>query len=67
MKRLGAGREMVNNHITFKVTLKVDENWASHLSEDELVVYLKERLNSSVGFRGQVERFSVVGNKAKRE
>ncbi len=58
---------MVNNHITFKVTQKVDENWASQLSEDELVVYLKERLNSSVGFRGQVERFSVVGNKAKRE
>lgn len=58
---------MANNQITFKVTLKVDEHWASHLSEDELVVYLKERLNSSVGFRGQVERFSVVGNKAKRE
>ena len=57
---------MPDNQITFKVTLKLDENWSSHLGEDELVTYLKERLNSSVGFRGQVERFSVVGNKAKR-
>lgn len=58
---------MANNQITFKVTLKLDENWASHLSKDDLVVYLKERLNSSVGFRGQVERFSVVGYKAETE
>ena len=58
---------MANNQITFRVTLKLDENWASHLSKDELVTYLKERLNSSVGFRGQVERFSVVGYKATGE
>jgi hypothetical protein len=54
---------MSNDQITFKVTLNLDDNWASHLSEDELVKYLKERLNSSLGFRGQVERFSVVGNR----
>lgn len=58
---------MANNQITFRVTLKLDENWASHLGKDELVAYLKERLNSSVGFRGQVERFSVVAYKAERE
>ena len=57
---------MANKQVTFKVTLNLDENWASHLSKDELVVYLKDRLNSSVGFRGQVERFSVVGYKGKR-
>jgi len=57
---------MANNQITFKVTLKLDENWAGHLNKDELVAYLKERVNSSVGFRGQIERFSVVGYKAKR-
>jgi len=56
---------MADNQTTFKVTLKLDENWATHLSRDELVVYLEERLNSSIGFRGQVERFSVVGTKPK--
>jgi len=58
---------MANNQIAFKVTLNLDENWASHLSKDELVAYLKARLNSSIGFKGQVERFSVVGYKAKTE
>ncbi len=58
---------MPNNQITFKVTLKLDDNWASHLSKDEVAAYLKERLNSSVGFRGQVERFRVVAHKAKMQ
>jgi hypothetical protein len=53
------------DQITFKVTLNLDENWASHSNEDELVKYLKERLNSSLGFRGQVERFSVVDKNGK--
>ena len=45
---------MSNGQITFKMTLNLDENWASHLSKDELVEYLKARLNSSLGFRGQI-------------
>lgn len=57
---------MDNNQITFKVTLNLAENWASHVSKDKLAAYLKARLNSSIGFRGQVERFSLVGYKAKR-
>ena len=56
-----------NGQITFKVTLNLDENWASHLSKDELVEYLKARLNSSLGFRGQIKRFSVVGNKTGKK
>lgn len=58
---------MDNNQIMFKVTLNLDENWASHLSKDTLIAYLKARLNGSIGFRGQVEGFSLVGYKAKKE
>jgi len=58
---------MSNGQITFKMTLNLDENWSSHLSKDELVEYLKTRLNSSLGFRGQIKRFSVVGNKTGKE
>ncbi|UCG84559.1 MAG: hypothetical protein JSW38_07050, partial [Dehalococcoidia bacterium] len=50
------------NQITFKVTLNLDANWASHASREQLVEYIRDRLNSSLGFRGQVEHFSVVGD-----
>ncbi len=55
------------NQITFKVTLDLDKKWASHLTRDELAEYIKERLNSSLGFRGQVKRFRLVRDKARRE
>ena len=55
------------NQITFKVTLDLDKKWASHLTRDELAEYIKERLNSSLGFRGQVKRFRLVSDKARRE
>ena len=54
---------MKNGQITFKVTLNLDEDWASHLDKEELVKYLEERLNSSLGFRGQVRKFRLVGSK----
>lgn len=58
---------MSNNQITFKVTLNLDKSWASHATKKQLVDYIKERLNSSLGFRGQVERFSVVGEETGSE
>ena len=56
---------MDENKITLRVTLVLDEKWASHLTRDELVEYIKERLNSSLGFRGNVKRLSVVGSRKK--
>jgi hypothetical protein len=50
---------MNNNEITFKVTLSLNEKWAGNQSEDELVGYLKERLNSSLGFRGEIKKFKL--------
>lgn len=57
---------MSNKEVTLRVTLVLDEKWASHLTRDELAEYIKERLNSSLGFRGQVKRFRLLGDKARR-
>ena len=59
--------EIDREQITFKVTLDLDKKWASHLTRDELAEYIKERLSSSLGFRGQVKRFRLVSDKARRE
>lgn len=58
---------MSNNEVTLRVTLTLDEKWASHLTQDELAEYIRERLNSSLGFRGQVKRFRLLSDKARRE
>jgi hypothetical protein len=55
------------NQITFKVTLNLDAHWASHASREQLVEYIRDRLNSSLGFRGQVEHFNVVSDETKSE
>ena len=44
----------------FKATLQLDEKWASNHTTEELTEYIKERINSSLGFRGQIKRLSVV-------
>ena len=58
---------MSNNEVTLRVTLELDEKWASHLTREELAEYIRERLNSSLGFRGQVKRFRLLNDKARRE
>lgn len=50
---------MNKNHIILKVSLELDEKWASNFSREELLEYLKEKLNYSLGFRGQVENVRV--------
>jgi len=44
----------------FRATLQLDEKWASNHTTEELIEYIKERINSSLGFRGQIKRLSVV-------
>ncbi len=58
---------MSNSEVTLRVTLMLDEKWASHLTREELAEYIRERLNSSLGFRGQVKRFRLLSDKARRE
>ncbi len=55
---------MDKKEITVKVTLELDEKWVSNLSPEELVEHVKQRVNRSLGFRGQVKKFSVVAGKA---
>ena len=46
--------------IKVKVTLKLDEKWADGLTTEELIEYIKERINSSMGDKGQVKKLSLV-------
>lgn len=51
---------MENARIRVTVTINLNEGWASNLSRDELVEFVRERINTSLGFRGQIKRLSVV-------
>jgi len=54
---------MDNKQIKLRVTLEIDDKWASNLSKDELAETIKVRLNNSLGFRGRVKRLSVLSPK----
>ena len=55
--------ETNKNQIKLAVTLALDEKWASNFSGEELLEYLKERLNYSLGFRGEVKRMTTPRRK----
>jgi hypothetical protein len=46
--------------IKFKATVKLDENWVDKQTAEELIEYIKSRIDSSLGFRGQVKKLSLV-------
>jgi hypothetical protein len=46
--------------IKFKATLKLDEKWVDRQTAEQLIEYIKSRINSSLGFRGQVKKLTVV-------
>ena len=54
---------MEKKEATFKVTLELDEKWARGQTEEELVEYLETRLNSSMGFKGAVQKFKLLGER----
>ncbi|MFC1848377.1 hypothetical protein ACFLXV_03610 [Chloroflexota bacterium] len=51
---------MRNIELKFKVTLELNEKWAGNQTTEELVDYIKARLNSSLGFRGQIKKLNLV-------
>jgi hypothetical protein len=51
---------MDNNHITFKVTIDLDEEWSDNHSVEEVIAYIRDRLDTTLGFRGEVKKFRVV-------
>lgn len=44
-------------------TIDVDEKWAGNHSREELAETIKDRLSSSLGFRGQVGELEVSTRK----
>ena len=46
--------------IKFKATLKLDEKWVGKQTTEQLIDYIKARINSSLGFKGQVKKLTVV-------
>lgn len=51
---------MPDIEIKFKVTLKLSEKWASTMSTEELINYIKNKLNESLGAKGEIKKLSVV-------
>ena len=48
------------NEIKLKVTLKMDEKWASNHDEVELVERLKDSWDTVLGYRGEIKRLNIV-------
>jgi hypothetical protein len=60
MNIVTGGEILANSEITFRVTLSLDETWANNQTEDEVVGYIRDRLNTSLGFRGEIKRLRVI-------
>ncbi len=56
---------MDQNDLKFKVTLELDEQWASNRTEDEIVEFIRDKLSNSLGFRARVKRFKVARSKVR--
>jgi flagellar basal body-associated protein FliL len=50
----------VENQISIKITLELHEEWANNHSKEELIDYIRDRLNSSFGFRGEVKKVRLL-------
>ena len=53
---------MDNRTMRMRLTVELDEEWASYLTREELADYLKDRLNNSLGFRAEVKKLSLPKN-----
>ena len=45
--------------LRISATVQVDERWASNFSEAEMCEAVKDRLSSSLGFRGEIQTLGV--------
>jgi len=55
------GYRKPSREVAFKFTghIQVDSTWAANLSDEELKEYIQQRLNSSLGFRGQIQNLKL--------
>jgi hypothetical protein len=53
-------KQMAKKEITVKVTLNLDDKWASNQDKDELLEAIRKRMDYSLGFRGRIKKFKLV-------
>ena len=51
---------MNSNEITFKVTLALDDQWASNHNGEDIVEFIRHSFNTTLGFRGEIKKLRVV-------
>ena len=56
---------MNDNGMRLQIILKLDEKWASHQTREELIEYIRSRLDTSLGFRGRIEKLKVIEKRSK--
>ena len=54
---------MKDHGVMLKVTLMLDEKWASHQTKEEIIESIRTRLDTSLGFRGRTVKLKVVDKK----
>jgi hypothetical protein len=42
------------------MTLALDQEWASNLSEEEILEFIQHSFNTCLGFRGEIKRLRTV-------
>ena len=58
------GKHLIQDiEVKLQVTLKLSEEWVSNQTTEELIEYIKVRINSSLGLKGQVKALNVVTHK----
>jgi hypothetical protein len=43
-----------------QVTLALDEKWTSYYTKEELIESLRSRLDTSLGFRGKIDKMKIA-------
>jgi len=51
---------MNGNGMRLQIILRLDEKWASHQTREELIECIRSRLDTSLGFRGQIEKVKIM-------
>jgi hypothetical protein len=46
--------------MTLKMTLALDEQWASNLSTEEILEFIQHSFNTCLGFRGEIRKLRPV-------
>ncbi len=51
---------MNGSEITLKVTLALDEKWASNHNGDDVLEFIRHSFNTTLAFRGEIKKMRVV-------